>query len=92
MHEGADLPLKQNFRAGKMPALPICFPKVFVMKGTVISYIYDIPDTHTPLKDGMPRAYRQHHVPNLHDTEAIAQQVITERGTVPSGSVLDWVR
>lgn len=92
MHEGADLPSKPNFRAGKMPAFLICFPKVFVMKGTVISYIYDIPDTHSRLEDGMPRAYRQHYVPNLFDTEAIAQQVITERGNVPAGSVLDWVR
>jgi hypothetical protein len=55
------------------------------MKGYVISYIY-----HDEVADGMPHAYRQHDVPNIHDDDAISAQVRSERDDVPDGSYLDW--
>jgi hypothetical protein len=38
----------------------------------------------------MPRAYRQHEVPNVCDEVAIEAQVRAERTDVSANSVLDW--
>jgi hypothetical protein len=62
------------------------------MKSTVISYVYDVPDADGEVVNDMPRAYRQHDVPNIHDDDAISAQVQSERGDVPTGSYLAWTR
>jgi hypothetical protein len=60
------------------------------MKGYVISYVYDAPGVKGEVVNDMPRAYRQHFVPDIHDTDAISAQVRSERDDVPDGSYLDW--
>ena len=62
------------------------------MNGYVISYIYDVSCDLGEVVDDMPRAYRQHDVPNIHDEVAIAAQVRAERTDVPEGSFVDWTR
>lgn len=62
------------------------------MKGYVISYIYDAPGVDGEVVNDMPRSYRQHDVPNIHDEVAIAAQVHAERTDVPEGSFVDWTR
>jgi hypothetical protein len=64
----------------------------FVTPGYVISYIYDLPGVEGEVVNDMPRAYRQHQVPNIHDDEAIDTQVRNERGDVPTGTRIEWVR
>jgi hypothetical protein len=57
------------------------------MNWTVISYVYNPSDFAD-----MPREYRQHNVPNIHDTDAICAQVRRERGDVPDSCCIDWTR
>jgi hypothetical protein len=60
------------------------------MKGIVISYVYDLPGVDGKYVNDMPRAYRQHEVPNVRDEMAIEAQVRAERTDVSANSVLDW--
>lgn len=62
------------------------------MNGTVISYIYDVSGARGEVVNDMPRAYRQHEVANIYDSEAITAQVRAERTDVPDGSFIDWTR
>ena len=62
------------------------------MKGIVISYVYDAPGVDGEVVNDMPRSYRQHLVANVYDSAAITKQVKAERGNVPKGSFVDWVR
>jgi hypothetical protein len=62
------------------------------MKGTVISYVYDVSGADGKVMNDMPYAYRQHEVPNIYDADAISAQVQSERGDVPPGSRLTWTR
>jgi hypothetical protein len=81
-----------------MPALPLSWRYSeltscnYSLKGTVISYVYDAPGVRGEVVDDMPRAYRQHNVPNVHDDVAIEAQVRAERTDVPDGSFVDWTR
>jgi hypothetical protein len=62
------------------------------MKGTVISYVYNIPGADGEVVNDMPYAYRQHTVPDVYDADAISAQVQNERGNVPPGTHLTWTR
>ena len=62
------------------------------MKGIVISYVYDAPGVDGEVVNDMPCSYRQHLVADVYDSAAITKQVKTERGNVPKGSFVDWVR
>jgi hypothetical protein len=62
------------------------------MKGIVISYVYDLPGVDGEVVNDMPRAYRQHEVPNVRDEVAIEAQVRAERTDVSASSVLEWTR
>lgn len=62
------------------------------MKGTVISYVYDVPGVRGEVVNDMPREYRQHLVADVHDSVAITAQVRAERTDVPEGSFVDWTR
>jgi hypothetical protein len=62
------------------------------MKGTVISYVYDVPGVDGEVVNDMPRSFRQHEVANIYDSEAITAQVRAERTDVSAGSIVDWWR
>jgi hypothetical protein len=66
--------------------------KTSTTSGCVISYIYDLPGVDGEVVDEMPRLYHQHIVPNINDPGAIDAQVRDERGDVPAGAYLEWVR